>query len=372
MFLPGTGTKQNAMKIVISFNKAGYEAQCWEAEIRSISGKGVSLIPFNHSKYLAPSAYEDSIALDRAYQNRDSRLLEMYARLRQVLEETCADVLFVTNAPPYHPDFLRTLPVYKVLYSTDDPGATYMRTIPYLHAYHHVMHCAIGYSRDMNLGEKLRYCGMENVDWLPLGIMNYEYDPNPSEEKLLDQPRDIDILYIGSWWPQKTDLLFRLKQVFGNRLQIFGNFKTRHNLYINARYRTGSWVRPVSFQERVRLYQRAKIGINIHWNEYGLGNQRLFHVPANGVMQISDCCPLLSNVFRVGSEIEGYESFDELVDKIQYYLTHDSQRQTMARLAYRRTMSEYRFAEVMQRAAELIEGGMHRLKWRSANQVAVS
>lgn len=360
------------MKIVFSFNKGGYEAQCWEKEIGAISGARITLIPFNHSRFLAPSAYEDSVALDRAYQNRDPRLLEMYAALRQVLAETGADVLFVTNAPPYHPDFLRTLPVYRVLYSTDDPGATYMRTIPYLHAYDHVMHCAIGYSRDMNLREKLCYCGMKNVDWLPLGVMNYEYDPDLCEDDLFAQPRDIDIIYVGSWWRQKIDLLFRLKRAFGSRLQIFGNFRTRHNLYINARYRTGSWVRRVSFPERVKLYQRAKIGINLHWNEYGLGNQRLYHLPASGAMQISDCGPLLDDIFRVGSEIEAYKSFDELVDKIRYYLAHDSEREAIARLAYKRTTSEYRFGVVMRRAAELIECGMHRSEWQAANSTTVA
>lgn len=360
------------MKIVVSFNKEGYEARSWETEIMAISSARLSLIPFNHSKFLAPGAYEDSVKLDREYQSRDSRLLAMYAALRQVLAETDADALFVTNAPPYHPDFLRTLPVYKVLYSTDDPGATYKRTIPYLHAYHHVMHCAIGYSRDMTLREKLSYCGSGNVDWLPLGVMNYECIPDFTEEKLFAGPRDIDIIYIGSWWRQKIDLLIRLKRAFGKRLQIFGNFGTRHNLYINARYRAGSWVRRVSFPERVKLYQRAKIGINLHWNEYGLGNQRLYHLPANGAMQISDCGPFLDNIFRVGSEVEAYDSFDELVDKIRYYLAHDSERETMARMAYQRTMSEYRFATVMQRAAELIEGGMHRRKWKGAQPIAAA
>lgn len=360
------------MKIVVSYNKDGYEGPCWEKEIRAISSARLSLIPFNHSKFLAPGAYENSFLLDRAYQSRDSRLLAMYAALRQLLAETRADVLFVTNAPPYHPDYLRTVPVYKVLYSTDDPGATYKRTIPYLHAYDHIMHCAIGYSGDMNLKEKLSYCGVKTINWLPLGVMNYECDADVSEEALFAQRRDIDVVYIGSWWPQKCDLLFRLKRALGYRLKVFGNFRIRHNLYINAHYRTASWVRRVSFPERVKLYQRAKIGINLHYNEYGLGNQRLYHLPANGAMQISDCGPILDNIFRVGSEIESYASFDELVDKIRYYLAHDAEREMMARLAYRRVMSQYRFATVMQRAAEFIEDGMRRRKWHDANTIATA
>lgn len=361
----------NTMKIVLSYNKGTFESQCWDSEIRSASRLGVTLIPFNHARYLGPHAYEDSVALDRTYQRGDTRLLAMYDALRQTLAETGAQVLFVTNAPPYHPDFLRTVPAYRVLHSTDDPGATYMRTIPYLHGYHHVMHCAIPYSRDMNLTEKFRYCGMVNADWLPLGVMDYEFDSSTGEESLFAEPRDIDLIYVGSWWRQKNELLFRLKRIFGRRFHIHGHFALRHNLYINARYAAGCWVRPVSWSDRVKLYRRAKIGINIHWNEYGLGNQRLYHLAANGAMQISDCLSHLNDVFRVGSEIDGYDKFDELVDKIRYYLAHDAERQEMARRAYRRTMSEYRFAGVMQRAAELIQVGMHRVDWQCTNQVVI-
>ena len=51
-------------------------------------------------------------------------------------------------------------------------------------------------------------------------------------------------------------------------------------------------------RERVELYQRSRIGFNVHWNEYGLGNQRLYHLPANGVMQICDCADSLAGSSR--------------------------------------------------------------------------
>jgi len=36
------------MKIVYSFNKTGFEAQCWEREIHGASNKQHEFIPFNH------------------------------------------------------------------------------------------------------------------------------------------------------------------------------------------------------------------------------------------------------------------------------------------------------------------------------------
>jgi spore maturation protein CgeB len=113
----------------------------------------------------------------------------------------------------------------------------------------------------------------------------------------------------------------------------------------------------------VNLYRRAKIGINIHWNEYGLGNQRLYHLPANGAMQISDCATHLDRVFENGKEVVAYGSTDELIDRIGYYLDHEEERKEIALQGYRRTMNEYRFATVTRRAGRLIQAGMERIAW---------
>jgi spore maturation protein CgeB len=123
-------------------------------------------------------------------------------------------------------------------------------------------------------------------------------------------------------------------------------------------------VRPVSFSDRTSLYSRAKIGFNIHWDEFGLGNQRLYMLPANGVMQISDCEDHLHRVFEVGREIEGYRTSDELLDKLSFYLAHPDKREAIARAGYRRVMRDYRFTPILGHVAELIRSGMQRIGWR--------
>ncbi len=352
------------MKIVYSFNKAGYEAECWEQEIRGASNDRYQFIPFNHGAYLDPKYYQDALTVDRLYQGRHPGMMRLYAAFESCVRDNQADAVIVTNAPPYHPDFLQKIKeVYKVLYSGDDPGATYIRNIPYLHAYQHVMYMAPGYSADMDMEEKMRYCGMKNADWVPISVFDFEFDATKDEDALLSQERDIDIIYVGGFFRQKLEMMARLKKVFGSRLRMHGFFKLKHNLYYNLRFGFPGWMRPVSFQERVRLYQRAKIGFNIHWNEYGLGNQRLFHLPANGVMQICDCPQLLGRVFDPEREVVGYHGFDDLVDKVRYYLSHESERKAIAARAFARTMREYRFAKVTRDAAVLIEQGMNSIGW---------
>lgn len=339
--------------IVYSFNKTGLEAQAWNSELAAASSADLKFIPFNHGRYLDAEAYSDSVKLEQLYQRRDARLLELYGELSRCLRENAAHALFVTNSPPYHPDFLRTLDVYKVLYSTDDPGATYMRTIPYVHAYDHLMHCSPSYSQDMELGEKLRYAGARAVDWLALGVFDFEFDPALTERAILEEERDVDVVYVGSFFRQKLEFLARMHKKLGRRLRMHGFFRAKHNLYWNVMFGAPGWVRPIGFAERVQLYRRAKLGFNIHWSEFGLGNQRLYHLSANGVAQVSDCADYLGRIYEP-SEVDTYRSGEQLLQKLDYYLHNDAARRQLALNAFRRTMRDYRIAHVTQTAGKLI------------------
>jgi spore maturation protein CgeB len=338
------------MKIVYSLGKRGYEAQQWEKEIRASSTASAEFIPFNHDNYIPYEATTDAVQLDRLYQTRDSRIDRLHRALLELVERTQPDVLFVTNSPPYHPEFLRRLGLYKVLYSTDDPGATYQRTIPYVHAYDHLMYCAPGYSADCDLGEKLRYAGARRADWLPLGVFDFEMDASASAET----SRDIDVVYVGACYRQKLPLIAAMKRVFGRRVKIHGYFSAIKNAYMVLRHGYMGWIRPVSFAERTAMYRRSKIGFNIHWNGWGLGNQRLYHLPANAAMQICDCPQLVHHVYQPDREIVSYSNIEELIDRTRYYLQHDSERVAIAAAGHARVLRQYGLQSVNKRIVELV------------------
>jgi hypothetical protein len=346
------------MRIIYSFNKSGYEGERWDEEISSASNHHHSFFAFNHGNFINPKRILTAYDLDQLYQTKDAGLMRMYAALKDAIRSFNADALLVNNCPPYHPDFLRTLPVYKSLYSTDDPDSTYKRNIPYLHAYQHVFFADPAYSPDMTMKEKMTYCGVSNADWLPIGVMDFERDTGMNASTLLQQKRDVDLVYVGHCFPQKLPLLTKLKRKFGGRFRIHGFYRLKHNLYINVMHGYGGWIRPISHPGRVALYKRAKIGVNIHWSEYGLGNQRLYMLPANGAMQICDCAPYLDNVYKTGEEIVGFAGFSDLVEKIQHYLNSDDEREAIALRAFERTLRDYRFADITRRAADLMEAGM--------------
>jgi spore maturation protein CgeB len=350
-----------SLKIILSHNKIGYEAEQWQRELRKASTKDYEFIPFDHSAHIEVARFYDAGGLDRAFRRRDRGLMRLQDEVTALIRDCRADVLLVTNCPPYHPDFLQRLPVYRALYTTDDPDSTYRRTIPYLHAYQHVFFCNPLHSASQDMKEKMRSCGMVNADFLPLGVFDYEFNPALTEEQLFGQERDIDVVYVGNCFPSKLPILARVQRAFGTRLVMRGFFRAIHNAYFIVRHGARTWVRSVSYQDRVKLYQRAKVGFNIHWDEFGLGNQRLYHLAANGVMQISDCADHVHRIYDVGREIDVYRGADDLIARIRHALMHEEERLAMTRAAYRRTMAEYRIADVTRRMATLIEAGMRRL-----------
>jgi spore maturation protein CgeB len=353
------------MKIIYSYNKKGFEAEYWQREISAASTDRYTFIPFNHDPYVDATRILRAQILDNLYFDRDAGLMKLYDDFSEFAAREGADAVIVDNALPYHPEFLRKVHLYKVMRTTDGPLSAYDRDFAYAHAYDHVLFHSPAYSSDLTMEEKLRYVGAHNVDFWPLSLHDVAYDPTKNEENILADERDIDVLFVGVPYPNKMPLLAKVKKALGKRVVIRGKANLKWNLYYNAKFGMPGWVRPLAFEDYVPLYQRTKIGFNVHnRGDYTVGSYRLYDLPGNGVMQISDGGEYLSAFYEPGEEIVGYRGADDLIDKIRYYLAHDEERRRIAVNGFRRVMRDHRFPLRMQQGGELIERGMERTGWR--------
>lgn len=344
------------MRIIYSYNKKGFEARFWHAEIAAASTAEYEFLPFNHGKYLDPSRYIRAQLLDNLYYEQHPDLLKLYEDFRARIHETGAQAIIVDNCPPYHPEFLRTLEIRKVLRTGDGPLSAYDRDFAYLHAYDIVLYHSPAYSRDLSMPEKLAYCGAKEAHFWPLALFDSMHDPTKDERVVFSEQRDIDVLFVGALFPNKMPLLASVKRAFGQRCQLHGIAGWKKNLYFNLKYGFPGWISPIPFEDYVPLYQRAKIGINVHnRGKYTVGGFRLFELPGNGVMQISDGGEYLGAFFKVGEEIESYETADELIDKVKYYLANDEARERIARAGYSRVMRDHRIRRRLESAGRLIK-----------------
>jgi spore maturation protein CgeB len=343
------------VNILYSFTKEGEEARIWEREIAAASTSAAQFIPFNHRAYLEPARYARAQLLDNLYFAREPGLMRLYQDFLAALDGASVDAVIVDTCPPYHPDFLRNVRVYKVLRIGDGPLSAYDRDFAYLHAYDHVLYHSRAYSPDLDMPQKLAYCGAKAFDFWPMWLFDAMFDPAESEERLFSRERDIDVVFVGALFPNKMPLIATVKKAFGARCRIFGLSSFKKNVYFNLRCGFPGWVRPIATRDYVPLYQRAKIGFNVHnRGKYTVGGFRLFELPGNGVMQISDGEEYLGDFFDVGREIESYSSADELVDKIRYYLAHEEKRKELATNGYRRVVRDHRLQTRLATACELI------------------
>lgn len=343
------------MNILYSFNKRGDEAVYWEREIAAASTEKYRFFPFNHGNYLDSKHYSRAQLLDNLYYENDHRLMTLYNAFEDAIAEHKVDAVVVDNKFPYHPDYLRKIPVYKALRTTDGPMAAYDRDFAYLHAYDLVLYHTPAYSRDMDIEAKLTYLGAKDMAFWPLGLFDRMHDTTKDESIIMDHERDIDVVFVGATHLNKMPLITRVKKALGKRCAIYGLSTWKRNLYIAWKYKYPYWTTPIGIDDYSRLYQRAKIGFNVHnRGKYTLGGYRLFDLPGNGVMQISDGDEYLGYFFDVGDEIISYSKPDDLIEKIRFYLENDSERQRIALNGFKRVMRDYKMNHLFGRLYELL------------------
>ena len=297
------------MKIIYSFNKRGFEADYWYREIAAATSESYQFLPFNHDPYLDPNLYVRAQLLDNLYYQEHPGLKRMYTALDRLIRDSGADALIVDNCFPYHPDYLKKILLYKVLRTTDGPISAYDRDFAYLHAFDHILYHSPAYSRDMGMEEKLLYCGAKNIDFWPLGSFDALCDPSKTERDIFSGKRDIDVIFIGALHISKMPLLAAVKKALGRRFRLYGLTSLKKDIYFNLKYGFPGWVRSAAFPDYVPFYQRSKIGINVHnRGDYTVGSYRLFDLPANGVMQISDGGQYLDKLFSVDEEVVSYRT----------------------------------------------------------------
>lgn len=70
---------------------------------------------------------------------------------------------------------------------------------------------------------------------------------------------------------------------------------------------------------------------------------RIFEVPGNGGFLLTQYADRLEDFYELGKEVAVFEDQRELVEKIRYYLAHDTERETVRRAGYERTIRDHTF-----------------------------
>ena len=110
----------------------------------------------------------------------------------------------------------------------------------------------------------------------------------------------------------------------------------------------------------VRFYNAARINLNISAWSGGIDsgiNLRIFYVPACGGFITRDYTEELPEVFKIGEEIEAFQSLEEMRGKLKYYLNHDGVREKIALKGYERVRKDHTFHQRMLELLHIVKNG---------------
>jgi len=276
-----------------------------------------------------------------------------------------ADLLVLSMYNPIHPEVLYNelaRPI-KVLGFIDEPSSTYVRGVPYLWAFDGAFYISPSFNDRILFKDALKRWGCEQTYWLPqvppqarLSTQNGFFwplvEPLAQAARQGDRffrERDLDLIYVGNQYGPKVDRLVQLRKRFGSKMRIYGRWRLA-GYGGAARWLLGKpalWARvpAISDQERTRLYYRTKIGINMHLSNRPMetGNMRMYEVPAHGMMLLCDKAGLNAHeqIFEPDKEAVFYDSIEDAIEKIEYYLRHDEEREKIARAGFARVHRDY-------------------------------
>jgi spore maturation protein CgeB len=190
--------------------------------------------------------------------------------------------------------------------------------------------------------EQLQAHGAKNVHYLPQGCFADVHRPlelTPEERKAFGA----DLSFMGAAYYNRRKTFPRL---LDHDFKIWG---TGWELESSIGQRVQNDNKRVSAEESVKIYNGAKIHLNLHSSTFhesinpegDFVNPRTFEIPACGGFQLVDERSELHDLLRAGEEIITFSSVADLREKIAYYLTHEEERAVIAKKGRQRVLSEH-------------------------------
>ncbi|WP_337926758.1 CgeB family protein [Paenibacillus caui] len=242
-------------------------------------------------------------------------------------------------------DSIRSMGIKTALWLTDDPYYTDMTGDLVLH-YDYI------FTLELNCVEFYRQRGCAQVHYLPFAAYPGHY--RPLRERA-ENSRNLS--FVGSaFWNRVEFFQPIIHDLMDRGLHINGYWWER--MFEPGTYpgqvEPDKWMGP---KDTAGTYSSSKIAINLHraYNDTSVNNNsamieaaspnpRTFEISASGTLQLVDCRSDLARFYTPGVEIETFGSPSELIEKVDFYLSHEKERREIVLRALDRTLREHTYA----------------------------
>lgn len=110
-----------------------------------------------------------------------------------------------------------------------------------------------------------------------------------------------------------------------------------------------------AFEDAFKVYKTSKINLNITSKTIKSGLPlRIYDILGAGGFLITNYQSELPEIFEINKDLVIYESIDDLMNKISYYLTHDEERSAIAKNGYLKVKTHYQLTSQLLKMLKVI------------------
>lgn len=152
-----------------------------------------------------------------------------------------------------------------------------------------------------------------------------------------------DIAIVGNIHSHRLPILEKLVQLNKYKIKIYGT-KAPFYLPISKELKkcfTGIFA---TNEEKSKIFTNAKINLNtLHLGEVEGVNVRVFEIAGAQGFQLMSYRKEVEELFEIGKDLDTFSYFNELVEKIDYYLENEDLRKEMSKNSYEKSKEKYTY-----------------------------
>jgi glycosyltransferase involved in cell wall biosynthesis len=204
---------------------------------------------------------------------------------------------------------------------------------------------------------KLRYFGVK-AEYIPLGfeplVLEKLRERKSGDGGQLNRENNqkiYDVVFAGSLHQahrSRIPFLKKIADAFGDKFHIWTQSFSSLPSELRKNFRGA-----VFNIDYYYVLSKSKILLNHHGSILPWAhNLRLFETTGVGSFLLTDNLPGIDELFEVGKEVETYDSIDECVDKIKYYLLNEEERENIAKAGQIRTLRDHTYEKRIEKLFE--------------------
>lgn len=200
-------------------------------------------------------------------------------------------------------------------------------------------HLSYVVTTDRSTVNKYKEIGVNNVILTQWGCNHFLY-------KKMDLPFKYDVSFVGQAHGVRSDIIKQIRDA-GIKVETFGY----------------GWPRgKVSTYEMIKIFNQSKINLNFSLSSDRSVNQikgRDFEIPGCGGFMLTGDNQYLSDFFKADKEVISFTDQQQMIDKIQYYLSHDEEREGIRESGYKRVLKEHTYSQRFTKIFSIIHDKGH-------------